>query len=198
MVLIEEPVCKICGRNIRGSSLGGRCSVKKPVFHAVRSWGEYLGQLRTAVLKLKYYGDIGLSEMLARPMIDLYKDTKWSVDMIVPVPVGKTRAEERGYNQAALLAIPLSLKLGITYSSKVLFKTRDVKSQVGLSLEQRFKNVAGAFTASTDVVQNKSILLVDDVITSGATLNTCTKALIDAGALRVYGITLARSGLHQV
>jgi predicted amidophosphoribosyltransferase len=78
--------------------------------------------------------------MLARPMIDLYKDTKWSVDMIVPVPVGKTRAEERGYNQAALLAIPLSLKLGITYSSKVLFKTRDVKSQVGLSLEQRFKN----------------------------------------------------------
>ncbi|MEA3441538.1 MAG: phosphoribosyltransferase family protein [Chloroflexota bacterium] len=131
-------------------------------------------------------------------MIDLYKDTKWSVDMIVPVPVGKTRAEERGYNQAALLAIPLSLKLGIIYSSKAIHKTRDVKSQVGLSLEQRFMNVAGAFTASTNVVQNKSILLVDDVITSGATLNTCTKALIDAGALRVYGITLARAGIHQV
>lgn len=113
--------------------------------------------------------------------------------MIVPVPLGVARMAERGYNQASLLAKPLAGRTGLPYRVDILKKTRDTPSQVGLDFERRRANVAGTFEVVSTDVRDKTVLVVDDVATSGATLNACTQALLSAGARAVYAITLART-----
>jgi len=150
--------------------------------------------LRNALHRLKYYGDMALGEVLARPLIQMVLDFKWPVDLIVPVPIGLARRAQRGYNQAALLAWPLALSCGMEYQSKALLKVRDVRTQVGLTIAQRYENVAGAYQAQAHLVKGKSVLVVDDVTTSGATMQACSAALLAASSSRVYGVTLARAG----
>jgi ComF family protein len=135
---------------------------------------------------------MSLADVLARPLLDLLKYLEWEVDLIAPVPIGASRRSERGYNQAALLALPLALGSGIPYRSGALKKLRDTRSQVGLSRAQRRENVAGAFTASEELVQWARVLVVDDVMTSGATIESCAQALKEAGADQVFGLTLAQ------
>ncbi len=122
----------------------------------------------------------------------------WDIDVILAVPLGVARRKERGYNQSALLAIPLSLGSSKTYESRALIKIRETQSQVGLSWMQRRENVKEAFHARKEYVNGKSVLVVDDVTTSGATLEACTHALLDAGARQVYCLTLARAAPGQV
>ena len=113
--------------------------------------------------------------------------------MVVPVPISPSRRGERGYNQAALLARPIAMYHGLAYRPWALRKKRDTRSQVGLTIDQRRVNVQGAFEAEERVVGEAHILLVDDVTTSGATLNACSQALVEAGAKDVYCLTLARA-----
>jgi ComF family protein len=136
---------------------------------------------------------VALGEILARPMIDCLSQTIWKVDMVVPVPISLSRRAERGYNQAALLARPISLRFGLKYCPQALIKSRETRSQVGLTVEERQSNVHGAFVAGKRIVEGKNILVVDDVTTSGATLNACGQALQMAGANEVYCLTLARA-----
>jgi ComF family protein len=150
--------------------------------------------LRNAIHRLKYEGDMSLADILAQPILRLLLKQDWEVGLVIPVPMGSSRRVERGYNQAALLAIPLALGSGVPYRSKALTKLRDTRSQVGLSIAQRRENVAGAFVASERLVGGKRVLVVDDVMTSGATLESCARALKEAGAEIVYGLTLARAG----
>jgi ComF family protein len=133
--------------------------------------------------------------MLARPLITDLESFKWDVDVITPVPLGLARLVQRGYNQSALLARPLALALGVRYYPQSLRRSRETRSQVGLSAAQRKENVIGAFEARSDLVSGRNILVVDDVTTSGATLEACAVALFDAGALKVFGLTLARAVL---
>jgi competence protein ComFC len=152
--------------------------------------------LRNALHRLKYERDIALGETLARPLITLLQDLNWEVDFVTAVPAGIARRAERGYNQASLLALPLALGSGLPYHSRVLSKKSGTPSQVGLSLAERRANVAGAFQARPDKIQGiqgKRVLVVDDVTTSGATMEACAAALSKAGASRVYGLTLARA-----
>jgi ComF family protein len=143
---------------------------------------------------LKYKGDVALGEILARPMIEMLISLNWRVDVITAVPLGVARRKERGYNQSALLAIPLSLGSGKTYDSGALFKTQETRSQVGLTWKQRYENVSEAFHGRSNYVKGKSVLVVDDVTTSGATLRACARALLEVGASEVYCLTLARAG----
>jgi ComF family protein len=164
----------------------------------LRSLGLFEGGLRKAIHRLKYSRDLGLGEVLARSLIELLNDIGWEIDIIIPVPLSLDRLKERGYNQASLLALPMALRLGLPYRPKLLMKVKETKSQVGLSVEMRRQNVAGSFKANSHSVQGKSILLVDDVATSGATLDACAGALLEAGSSYVYGITLARPrGYHN-
>jgi len=117
----------------------------------------------------------------------------WPIDLVVPVPLGKLRLRQRGYNQVHFLARPIALQLGKRFVPNALLKIRDTASQVGLTKRERKKNIAEAFAASAKHVQNQSVLLVDDVTTSGATMEACTRALIQAGSKEVYCLTLARS-----
>lgn len=192
-MVICPPLCNRCGRPQDQEGVCIHCISSKPVISGVRSWAVYEGPLRNAIHRLKYYRDISLGEKLSSHLIGYLQNGEWVVDMIVPVPLGSSRFKERGYNQAALLAYPLALNMGIEYRPKVLNRILETKSQVGLNYEQRKENVAKAFKAKADKVANKKILLIDDIATSGATLDACAHGLLLAGASDIYGLTLARA-----
>ncbi len=126
-------------------------------------------------------------------MIHCLEEASWAVDLVIPVPLSPGRSVERGYNQAALLARPLALFTGLDYRPKGLVRCRETRSQVGLSLSERRLNVAGAFQANPSMVSGRSVLSVDDVTTSGTTLQACAEALLAAGAKNVFALTLARA-----
>lgn len=192
---IKPPFCDKCGQKIPAGVICEQCLKRLPECEQIRSCAEFGGPLRNALHRLKYRKDIGLGDALAQSMLDLMLIQNWSVDLIAPVPLGKKRKKERGYNQAAFLAKPLAFKLDIPYSPKSLTRVRETHSQVDLNRKQRQKNVAGAFISNESMVSGKNILIVDDVTTSGSTLNACATALLQAGSNKVYGMTLARSSL---
>jgi ComF family protein len=132
--------------------------------------------------------------MLAHPLLLLLHKLAWQIDIVVPVPMTTPHRSKRGYNQAALLAWPVALGSHHKYCPEALVKIRFSRSQVGLTHEERYQNVAGAFLANPRLVAGRSILVVDDVMTSGATMQACAATLIEAGAASVFGLTLARAG----
>jgi len=130
-------------------------------------------------------------------MAEFFRSLRWPVDIFIPVPLGKNRLKERGYNQVALVARPLAYEVGLQYSPRALWKARETRSQVGLTISQRRENVQNAYRADPMVVKGKSIILMDDVATTGSTILACTDALLSAGARVVYAITIARALSHH-
>ncbi|MFN2195941.1 MAG: ComF family protein [Anaerolineales bacterium] len=149
--------------------------------------------MRKAIHRFKYQRDIGLGMIFAEFLYALCQAQTWNIEMVVPVPLSKARIKQRGYNQAAMIAYPLALALGRPYCNKALFRIRETRSQVGLSIQERFLNVENAFAASKPAITGKSILLIDDVTTTGSTLHACASALFSQEAKRVYCLTLARA-----
>lgn len=190
---ILPPVCAVCGEPQTSEGVCGRCREEPPPYRALRSWAVYGEGLRRAIHRLKYGGDLALGDTLSRPLMELLRLLNWQVDLVAPVPIGLARLTERGYNQAALLARPIAWGLGWAYCPGGLYRRRETRSQVGLSLAERRENVREAFGARPEQVRGRSVLVVDDVTTSGATLQACARALLEAGAAQVYGLTLARA-----
>ena len=191
-IKISPPICIHCGIKVeKFGSICNRCQNSQPEFTMMRAWAVFTGPVRNALHRLKYHRDIALGEILARPMIRLIYEHNWKIDIISPVPLGVARRNERGYNQAALLAIPLALAFGWEYRPNELRRVKETRSQVGLSVNDRYFNVKDAFVGGKRLV-DKHVLVVDDVATSGATVEACSRALRLAGAKEVYCITLAR------
>jgi ComF family protein len=159
----------------------------------VRSWGGFGGPLRNAIHQLKYKRDIALGDELGRTLAGLLQELAWHVDIVTPVPLAAARRAERGYNQAALLARPIALVFGLAYRPGAVRRVRETQSQVGLNFSERQKNVKDAFRGDAGMVAGKCVLLVDDVMTTGATLNACANALQAAGAAPIFALTLARA-----
>jgi ComF family protein len=160
---------------------------------SIRSWAVYDGPVRNALLRLKYKRDLGLGDALSVNLIECYQGYNWSIDMVIPVPLGAVREANRGYNQAALLARPFAWGVGLYYNPKALIRVRETDSQVDLSYSGRRKNVQNAFKARSEIVSGKNVMVVDDITTSGSTLDACAAALFEANAEHVYGLTLART-----
>ncbi len=190
---IGPEICQRCGIEGHFNGICSTCRHSPPAYSGKRSWAYFEGPVRNALHRLKYMKDVALGEVLARHLVVLYVELGWQVDLVAPVPLGIARQSERGYNQASLLARPLALALGIPFRPKALVKKHDTPSQVGLSIAQRINNVKDVFTGTNKVVSGKQVLLVDDVSTSGATLESCAQALIQAGAKDIYALTLARA-----
>lgn len=152
----------------------------------------YEGVIRECIHALKYQNNQGLGEMFADWLVGLVQEAGWRVDLVIPVPLSSQRLHERGYNQSAAIARPLALKLGCRYTPHGLKRIHNTPSQVGLSAAERHRNVALAFKAEPDFVRLQSILLVDDVMTTGATLGACAQELKRAGASLVFAVTVAR------
>ncbi len=192
---IQAPICESCGQSTYGDVLCARCIDAPSKMTSIRSWAVFEDPVREALHRVKYRRDVALAEALTRPIIEYARGLEWPLDMVAPIPLSSERQKERGYNQAALLAKPIALGLGLKYCHNALTRGRDTRSQVGLSLDQRRQNVDGAFHASPTLVAGKAVLVVDDVATSGSTLDACAEALWQAGADNVYGMTLARAVL---
>ena len=159
----------------------------------MRSWAVFDSPVQNALHTLKYRRNMGIGDALAREMVDFVQSLQLDVDMLIPVPLGKKRLKERGYNQVALVARPLAYRLGLQYSPQGLWKSRNTRSQVGLNISQRRENVSKAYQAEVKVVNGRSILLMDDVATTGSTIQSCAEALLSAGARDVCAITIARA-----
>lgn len=198
-VRLSEPLCSCCGYPFASGGLCQDCRNQPPSFRALRSYCAYQGPAREAIHRLKYQRDMGIAEALAGHLAQLARDLAWPVDSITAVPLSPSRMKQRGYNQASLLAIPLALALKRPFDHRLLARTRETNSQVGLSMNDRKQNVAGAFTAR-ETAAGKVIWVIDDVITTGATMNACAQALMTAGATAVYGLSFARAllGEHRV
>lgn len=146
---------------------------------------------------MKYRGNTAFGEALAVHMADFARALQWDIDLVIPMPLGKKRMQERGYNQVALFAEPLAYAVGWDYAPRALWKARETRTQVGLNISQRKENVDDAYQADAAVVKRTSVLLMDDVATTGSTVSASTKALLAAGARDVYVLTIARALSHH-
>lgn len=126
-------------------------------------------------------------------LADIVRSQNWELDAIVPVPLCRSHSKERGFNQSELLAYPLALELGIPLLSRAITRVKETSSQVNLDRESRFKNLEGAFKGNPATLKERSILLVDDTVTTCATLVSCSKALLDSGCRSVFCITVAKT-----
>jgi ComF family protein len=161
-----------------------------------RALGAYEGSLREAIHRWKYEGKIHLTPFFTEWMaegLNRYWEPA-SLDLLIPVPLHTQRLRERGFNQALLLVKELSLRTGIPYRKTILQKKKSTLPQVNLSGAEREKGLRGAFqTIGKEELLEKSVLLVDDVYTTGATVNECSKVLLRGGAERVDVLTLAHA-----
>ncbi len=213
---IVSAVCDTCGNPIEGVTTGSQepasgdgqkflCPIcmrkkhyEKRIYHfdRVRSWSLYDGTIVRAIILLKFENIDPLGRLFAGYLREMVarEAAAFEADVVVPVPLHRQRERERGYNQAALIARPLAKMLGAPYKSVLLTRTRPRPDKHVLSHDERWESVRGAFaTRPGSQVDNLRVLLVDDVMTTGATLDSCAKALLDAGAKAVAGLTVARA-----
>jgi len=163
----------------------------------IRSWAVFDSPVQDALHTLKYRQNKAIGEPLAIQMTDFVRSLGWKVDVLIPIPLGKKRLKERGYNQVAMVARPLAYSLNLEYAPQGLWKTRETRSQVGLNISQRRENVSKVYQADVKVVNGKSILLMDDVSTTGSTIQSAAETLLSVGAKDVYAITIARALSHH-
>ena len=146
--------------------------------------------------KLKYRRDLSLGDAIAASMIPFVRSLNWDIDLVTSIPLGRQRIKERGYNQVEMIARPLALGLEMNYSANALERRKETRTQVGLSRTERRVNVEDVFWADAKV-RGKSILVMDDVSTTGATLSSAARTFYNAGAKNVYALTVARALPHH-
>lgn len=198
---IRPPWCPACGLPQPQFSPGDAwlcipCTGQTPPFSGARSFGYYSSEMSRVVQAFKFRGRRNLAPRLSALLADRFFET-WKpadFDLVVPVPLHPKRRRMRGYNQTALLAAPLARMTGLTYSENVLLRVRHTAPQVGLLDSARRRNPRGAFACPDPAaIRGLRVLLIDDVMTTGATAASAAEALKAAGALRVSVLTLART-----
>jgi ComF family protein len=196
---IEAPFCDGCGAPFEYDlGPGARCpacQARKPAFDHARAACLYDEHSRDLILKLKHADRTDLSGLFARWLSRAIADIAPEIDAVTPVPLHRWRLLGRRYNQAAEIARPLARMTGLTYFPDAIVRRRATASQGGRSGSGRRRNVAGVFAVPPgwrSRVEGKRILLIDDVLTTGATAEGCARALKAAGAARVDVAVIAR------
>lgn len=152
---------------------------------------EYDGAIGAAIRALKYDRQARLAEPLGNLLARTVRRAGWPVDVIVPVPLHAARLSDRGYNQAKLVSLYLARALAVPIDCEAVRRVRDTPSQVNLNAQERRLNMERAFEARAEAVRGRVVLVIDDVLTTGATLGACAEALRLAGAAEVYGAAVA-------
>jgi ComF family protein len=197
---IHPPYCPRCGLPVPSGDeegyLCGPCLKERRHFEVHRSSGLYEGALKEAIHTFKYGGVFPYVRVfgdLLQPTLQILSRDH-PVDVMIPVPLHIRRLRERGFNQALLLVRELSKRTGIPYEERALKKIKDTPVQIALKKRERKKNLTGAFQVQNQgAIQGKAVVLVDDVYTTGATVNECSRTLLRAGAERVAVLTVARA-----
>lgn len=199
MPLIESPVCTICGTPFAGAGedhICGPCVKERPHFDSARSAFVYDGPCRELVHSFKYHNKTHLRRPLALLTLEQLAEfiDPRSHDLIMPVPLHRKRLRSRGFNQAVLLGELISKRSGLRMDRDSLKRVRWTEPQVNLSAEQRRTNVKNAFSVhKPEQLKGAGILLVDDVLTTGSTVDECSRVLKSSGAARVSVLTVARA-----
>ena len=190
--VIVPPSCPRCGRPLsQGLSCPG-CIGTQAAIDGIRAPFLFNGIIRNAIHELKYRNLRAAAPLLAGFLNDFLLENPVPGDVLVPVPIHRKRQRERGYNQSSLLALELGRLRSLPVVGDCLLRRTYTPPQARTSsAADRLANVAGAFACSNDKLRGKNIMLIDDVSTSGATLNACAGALKSAGASAVWGLVLA-------
>lgn len=195
LAFINDNICSNCGRPLPPGSIPfvcSECSNRDMHFDGGCMVFEFDGLVQDILHRLKYGGEAELAQTIGWFMSSKLKKMNWTIDVIMPVPLHPDRLKERGFNQSHLLADAIGWECGIDVNPGVLIRDRNTESQVGLTRMERMHNVRGAFTVNgSGEVRGKRILLVDDIMTTGSTLDECSRALKEHGANKVYFITAA-------
>jgi ComF family protein len=169
------------------------CREDASALDGVRAACRFEGLVRQSIHDLKYRRARVRAPLLAELLERTLAARPLHIDFLIPVPLAPGRRRERGFNQSELVARALSERIGVPVDGQGLNRVRDTPRQVGRTVDEREQNVAGAFEcASRESVRGQRIALVDDVMTTGATLRACAATLRAAGAERVYGLVVAR------
>ncbi|MGH9573422.1 MAG: ComF family protein [Candidatus Acidiferrales bacterium] len=180
------------------------CRAKTFAFVRARNWAAYNESLTAAIMLLKYEEVTRLGDWFAARLVELHArlsqadGAAWRADAVVPVPLHADRRRERGYNQVDMIARPLAKRLKLPFRPYLLARTKPRPARLVLSRSEHWESVRGAYAIREGSrVDKLRILLVDDVMTTGATLDACSRALLAAGATEVVAITVARAIPHQ-
>ncbi len=198
--LLYPPRCAVCNRI--DTHLCPRCKTILAVHEApiaqfppqsltaVYATAPHQGVVRDAVLAMKQDNHESLVRALGERLLFTFNQLTWPITCVVPVPLHLSRLRERGYNQSALLAAYLGAKLSSPVYLEAITRIRNTEHQVGLSGDERKMNVQNAFQAAPTLLTNHAVLLIDDVYTTGATLQACAEAVLKAGAAQAFGLTV--------
>jgi competence protein ComFC len=196
--------CSVCGKIMMEVAAAGlvastctQCRRTPPRFDMARSAATFTGTVRTLIHKFKYNRATWLRQELAELLQGcmIANFSKEKIDIMCPVPLSTSKEKSRGYNQAGLLAENLSRSAAVPNVPQVLQRKRDTQTQTFLDAKERRKNVADAFFSPKEMfpwVYGRCVLIIDDVMTTGATLSECAATLKANGAERVLAITIAR------
>ncbi len=192
--LFCAPLCPRCGRPESSQSVCRVCQ-KTPLNVApIRATFLFQDEVRDIIHALKYRGARTILAPLAKRMAEAWRYHKMESDLLIPVPLHANREAERGYNQSVLIARVLGSQIGIPVAEDALTRVRDTMSQTKLNQVERKKNVSDAFAYSAATqLDGKRVTLIDDVATTGATLEACAVVLVANGAKSVNAFTLARA-----
>lgn len=196
---VEPPFCERCGDPVAGAVdhdfICFSCSSENPAFDGARSAARYEGVVGEALRLLKYEHALWIAPDMAELLHNCMQaefPTR-TFDVVVPVPLHHVRRRERGFNQSAVLARELGRRIGCKTRPGMLRRIKPTTTQTHLTASQRLSNVKNAFESRKERwLAGRQVLLVDDVMTTGATVNACAKALKQGGATSVHVLTVAR------
>jgi ComF family protein len=190
---ISSPVCTRCGKPETSGPFCPTCWGWASYIDGIRSPFRFDGAIRQAIHDFKYRNLRAIAPHLAELLFSYLQTNPVTGNVLVPVPLHPRRLRNRGYNQSTLLAGELGRLAGIPLEKGCLVRSRHTSAQTRtVNVEQRKRNVAGAFQCVTNNLNGNQVILIDDVCTSGSTLEACAIAIKSAGAVSVWGLTLAR------
>ena len=190
---ILPPFCQKCGKPETSGKLCPTCWGRQSEIDGIRSPFRFDGVMRRAIHEFKYHNLKAISGYLAELLAVYLKANPMAGEVLIPVPLHPRRLRQRGYNQSSLLAQELGKLTAMPVAENSLLRSRDSLPQAKTAtVEDRRRNVSNAFVCKDQRLSEKHILLIDDVCTSGATLEACAAALKSSGVISVWGLTLAR------
>lgn len=196
---VREPICFSCGKpDDVLVGLCNKCYRHQLSTRQIRAAALHVNPIRRILHLMKYEGFFALADSLATVMVQAWPRWETQIDIVVPVPLHSERRRQRGYNQAELLVKAMRKKTNWDVVPEALSRHKRTAPQVGLTINQRQRNVRGAFSADEAIVSGKKILLVDDVCTTGSTLDSAARELLGAGAHSVdaYCLTTVSSSYN--